>query len=48
VEGWLEAGVYARIWDGRGDDGREAGPGVYFYRLTTVDGTETRRVVRVR
>lgn len=48
VDGWLEAGAYARTWDGRTDNGREAGPGVYFYQLSTRDGTETRRMVRVR
>ena len=35
-------------WDGRDQDGRALGPGMYFYRLT-VDGraSEARRAVRL-
>ncbi|MBZ0269228.1 T9SS type A sorting domain-containing protein [bacterium] len=35
-------------WDGRGADGRELAPGLYFVRLTTPESVETRKVVRVR
>ncbi len=35
-------------WDGRTDTGREASPGVYFFRLRTTEGAETRRVLLVR
>ena len=41
-------GSYLVAWDGRGDDGRAAPPGVYFYRLETDRGVQTARVVRVR
>jgi len=48
VDGWLDPGSYAWTWDGRTDDGRETGPGVYFYQLATTEGTKTMRMVRVR
>jgi len=48
VDGWLDPGSYAWTWDGRTGDGRETGPGVYFYQLVTTEGTKTMRMVRVR
>lgn len=48
VDGWLDPGTYDRTWDGRTDDGQETGPGVYFYQLSTAEGTRTMRMVRVR
>ncbi len=48
VQGVLGAGEYDAAWDGRGDDGRTATPGVYFYRLQTPDYTSTRRMIRLR
>jgi flagellar hook assembly protein FlgD len=35
-------------WDGRDDDGQEAGPGCYFVRIHTPEGTESRLVTRLR
>ena len=46
--GELEAGEHAVVWDGLGDDGRPAQPGIYFCRLVvpgTVLGT---RLLRMR
>lgn len=37
VDGRLDAGAHAPAWDGRDDDGRRLGNGVYFYRVT-LDG----------
>ena len=42
------AGLHEARWDGRGADGRTAPDGVYFARLVTDDGAETRRVLRLR
>jgi len=39
------AGAYHVIWDGRGDDGKPAASGIYFYRLTADQFEETRRMV---
>jgi hypothetical protein len=44
VDAWREPGVYSEVWDGRGDDGKELPPGVYFYRLETGDVLEVRNL----
>ena len=41
------AGAHVVTWDGRTDRGGRAPAGVYFARLVTPEGTETRRMVRV-
>lgn len=46
--GALAAGAHRLRWDGGGDDGRPAGPGVYFCRLATPDGVTARRMVMLR
>jgi hypothetical protein len=38
----------ASIWDGKDGAGRDAGPGVYFVRVTARDYTDTRRIILVR
>jgi hypothetical protein len=45
AEGWREPGVYSELWDGRRDDGTDAAPGVYLYRLETDDFRATRKMV---
>lgn len=47
-EGALSAGAHQIVWDGSTDDGAQATAGTYFYRLTAANGTETRRMVRVK
>jgi flagellar hook assembly protein FlgD len=44
----LPAGRRETAWDGRGDDGRPAASGIYFYRMRADGFRETRRVVLVR
>lgn len=51
--GVLEAGEYtsrdrAAYWDGKNDLGEPVSSGVYFYRLTAKDTTETRRMTILR
>jgi hypothetical protein len=48
VDGDQPAGAHAVTWDGRGDDGREAGPGVYFCRLEAAGQRFVRRMALVR
>ena len=48
VDAWRELGVYSEVWDGRGDDGKELPPGVYFYRLETGDVLEAGHFVATR
>ena len=44
----LEGGTHRLGWDGRRDDGGEAGAGVYFLRLRTDHGEWTRPAIRVK
>jgi hypothetical protein len=44
----LPAGPHAVTWDGRGENGRELSSGVYFYRLTTPQGTLTKNLTLTR
>ena len=49
AHGMREAGAYTVRWDGRDDDGRELGSGVYVYRLEAGEGVvETRKMVLVQ
>jgi hypothetical protein len=43
-----QAGEHVVRWDGRDARGRLVPPGVYFYRLQTAVGSDTRRSVLVR
>jgi hypothetical protein len=47
-DGYREAGVYAETWDGRGDAGRAATSGVYFYKLQAGAFTETKKMVLLK
>ena len=42
------AGEYRLLWDGRGDDGRQAAAGIYFVRLTAPGVVKTVRGVLLR
>ena len=42
--GRMNAGEHSIIWDGRSDNGSEVASGIYFYRLSAGDQTETRRM----
>ena len=46
--GTMVAGEHRISWDGRDDLGRELGAGIYFLRLTTPAGGETKHVVKIR
>jgi hypothetical protein len=48
LDGWFTAGSHAIRWSGTNDRGSESPPGVFFYRLSTPERTETRRMVLVR
>ncbi len=48
VDGRLPAGEHVATWNGRTDDGGRAPSGVYFSRLTTPDGVQTRKMTLVK
>jgi hypothetical protein len=52
VKSELPAGLHEARWDGRGDNGSVAKPGVYFGKLEVLDAsgrhTMVRRVVRIQ
>lgn len=48
VEETRSAGRHEVVWDGRGDDGRPLGAGIYFYVLETVSSREVRKLVLSR
>jgi flagellar hook assembly protein FlgD len=42
------AGSYVIVWDGKDDRGQTLASGLYFYRLQTVYGGLTRRLVLLK
>ncbi len=48
IAGELPSNTYLLEWDGRDDFGREAGAGVYFYKLTAGNVQFTKKMARVR
>jgi hypothetical protein len=43
-----QPGGYSEVWNGASDDGSPAASGVYFYRLTAKDFSQTRKMVLIR
>lgn len=48
ADGPLTGGEGRRLWDGRDDDGRPLGGGLYFGRLESADGVATAKLTLVR
>lgn len=48
ADGAREAGVFRLTWDGRDDDGRPLAAGIYFVRMTSAQGTFTKRISHLR
>ena len=44
----IDAGKYSIIWDGKNGSGFEAPSGTYFYKLTSGDYTQTKKMVLIR
>ena len=45
VNGPRAAGTYAIEWDGRSQDGHPMSSGMYFYRLETLAGSQSRQLM---
>jgi len=41
-------GLHRVVWDGADSDGRKVASGVYFYRMTTGEFTQTRRMLLMK
>jgi len=48
VNEYFSAGEHSVVWDGRDDAGRTVGSGVYLYRMTAGEFSETRRMVLMK
>jgi len=46
--GHLEKGFHQARWDGRDDNGRELGTGIYVLRLDTESFSATRKMIYIR
>jgi bacillolysin len=44
-DGFVEAGAHSFRWDGRGDNGKLAASGMYFYRLVSGEQAQTRSMI---
>lgn len=47
-EGFKKPGSYSILLDGKGDQGRELGSGVYFYRMQVGEIVEIRKMLLLR
>lgn len=43
-----ERGEHEVFWDGRDERGRSSATGIYFVRLTSIDGSWTKKIIRVK
>jgi hypothetical protein len=48
ISGELAAGEHRAVWDGRGDDGRAVGSGLYFARLRAQTATTSVKLMLVK
>ena len=44
----MTRGEYSVVWDGRDDDGRMVGSGVYFYRMRAGEYQSVKRMVLMK
>lgn len=48
ADGVLEAGYHTLTWDGTDQNGRQVASGIYFYRITTANFTQSRKMLLLK
>jgi Secretion system C-terminal sorting domain len=48
VDGLMDAGAYTKIWPGTDENGSEVASGIYFYKISSKEFTETRKMMLMR
>jgi hypothetical protein len=48
VKAKLSAGIHAFSWNGKDESGKDVSSGIYFYKLTAGEYSETRKMVRIK
>ncbi|MEW6685368.1 MAG: FG-GAP-like repeat-containing protein [Candidatus Edwardsbacteria bacterium] len=48
VDGNVEAGIHTSAWDGKDSEGKRVASGVYFYRLTTGDFADIKKLILLK
>ncbi len=48
VDGQLEAGTHEAVWDGTDESGNAVGSGIYFYRISTSDFEQTKKMILMK
>lgn len=48
VDGYYETGTHKVVWDSRTDRNREAGSGIYFYRMKSGDYSATKKMILMK
>jgi hypothetical protein len=44
----VEAGSHVVVWDGKGDNNKSVGSGMFFYRMTTATYTSTKKMIMLK
>lgn len=48
VTGDMPAGVHSVVWDGRNQDGQSVSSGIYFYKITAGDFSQTKKMMMLK
>ncbi len=48
VDGFMEAGSHSIVWNGKTDQNRDAGSGVFFYRMKSGDYSSTKKMILMK
>jgi hypothetical protein len=48
IDGTLSAGIHRVTWKSQMTSGMSAGSGIYYYRLSSADGTLTQKMILLK